>query len=237
MDNGEAISETKSLTDRLFPLDDSPGSSANSLDLANLVDDAVATVVSSASKCSQSNVSMSAVSVDDFECLVSQRKPSEFWKMLGLQAPPSNSTLKVGPNGFAVETLPDGTEVETDQPNILLINAAFLQQKSEERLALEQQAMEEKAAAKAAKIAAKAEAKLKTKAAAKTVAKAKAKSKAKAKAKSKPAVVNVQDSSTKHYSNLKIASASTGIIRTYITGVSSVDNKRHLITELTEKTT
>ena len=241
------------LTDRLFPPDIEDGlllsQDSNTLDAHAIVQDAMASV-----RLDNAEASSGTKTLTMKPASVVSNITKDFRALFGLTPSPKQQPKRhLGPNGFVMAEI-NGQLVETDEPNLLFANAAFLQEKELERVNLEAQKLAEKKKAKAAAAVAKKQAKAKAKAEAKAEAKpqakpngkpkakAKAEARAKTKAKSSPSVdaeapVNPEllqaHPCGKYYINLKLTTAVTGICRTYLTGVAS-DGKRRLITELTK---
>jgi ribosomal protein L19E len=210
-----------SLADRLFPLEfASPESTSSGVDIEAIADRATA-----------------------FSPKVLKR---DWWAMCGLTAPKKSTTRKPGPNGFVVETDEHGVETETDITNLIFLNEKYLMENEQMQVDIKI------AKAEAKKAANKSQANCKAKAKAKCKAKAKAKGKAKAKAepaansqsnaevdadaKAKANLQELQENTNipkKHFQNVLVTTAATGIKRSYVTGINNV-GKRQLITELTE---
>ena len=159
----------------------------------------------------------------------------DFYKLLGLQRPGKKpKVVKPGPNGFVVEVTSDG-ERETDEPNLVFLNRGELAQFQKDKEAAQAEAKElakEKKKAKAKERAAK-------KKNAKSLDPPKAEqSKSKKIETPGPAQhepgQSAQGSAMPHYRDVRVTTAKTGVVRSYLTGLD-ISGKRVLITELTEK--
>ena len=213
------------LTDRLSPPDIEDGlllsQDSNTLDAHAIVQDAMASV-----RLDNAEASSGTKTLTMKPASVVSNITKDFRALFGLTPSPKQQPKRhLGPNGFVMAEI-NGQLVETDEPNLLFANAAFLQEKELERVNLEAQKLAEKKKAKAAAAAAKKQAKAKAK------TKAKSSPSVDAEAPVNPELLQIHPCG-KYYINLKLTTAVTGICRTYLTGVAS-DGKRRLITELTK---
>ena len=150
--------------------------------------------------------------------------------------------MQKGPNGFQLAIFGPNDSVETEMPNVPL---PIVSREVQDQLVA---AAKAKAKAKGkAKAKAKASPKASPKGKAKAKAKASPKGKAKAKAKAKPQAkakaqgkaqaqpqAHAQDALFRHFTDIRLTSAFSGTIRTYITG-KNAEGKKQLITELTAR--